>query len=127
MAHGEVQRPAPKGSIAEPLVIGWGRQDRVCLPSQSRLALEKFPDARLYWFEHCGHFPQWDQPAEAARLILAVTGGELLPEEFLVQANPAKATPKLPHAALVVAVLALLAGGLWRWSAQRRLQRPPGA
>ncbi|MBT9394868.1 alpha/beta fold hydrolase [Hymenobacter sp. NST-14] len=127
LAHGEVQRPAPKGSIAEPLVIGWGRQDRVCLPSQSRLALEKFPDARLYWFEHCGHFPQWDQPAEAARLILAVTGGELLPEEFMVQANPAKATPKLPHAALVGAALALLAGGLWRWSAQRKLQRPLGA
>ncbi len=75
LAHGAVQQPAPKGSITAPLLIGWGRQDRVCLPGQSRLALEKFPDARLYWFENCGHFPHWDQPAETIRVILAATSG----------------------------------------------------
>lgn len=123
LAHGQVQQPAPKGSIAEPLVIGWGRQDRVCLPSQSRLALAKFPDARLYWFEHCGHFPQWDQPAEAARLILAVTNREALPESFWAQAKPAKATSGLPQAAVVGTALALLAGGLWLWSARRKAPR----
>lgn len=123
LAHGEVQRPAPKGSIPEPLVIGWGRQDRVCLPSQSTLALEKFPDARLYWFEHCGHFPQWDQPAEATRLILAVTNREAFPEASMARANPAQATPGLLQAALVGASMALLAGGLWLWSARRKPQR----
>jgi pimeloyl-ACP methyl ester carboxylesterase len=123
LAHGEVQRPAPKGSIPEPLVIGWGRQDRVCLPSQSTLALEKFPDARLYWFEHCGHFPQWDQPAEAIRLILAVTNREAFPEASMARANPAQTTPVLLQAALVGASLALLAGGLWLWSARRKPQR----
>jgi pimeloyl-ACP methyl ester carboxylesterase len=73
LAHGEVQQPAPRGSITAPLVIGWGRHDRVCFPAQAQRALAKFPDARLHWFEHCGHFPQWDVPAEATRLILAVT------------------------------------------------------
>jgi len=24
----------------------------------------------LHWFERCGHFPQWDAPEEAIRLIL---------------------------------------------------------
>jgi len=33
-----------------------------------------FPDARLHWFEGSGHFPQWDVPKEAARLILSSTG-----------------------------------------------------
>ncbi len=70
LAYGEEQKGAPHGSIRHPLIIGWGRRDRVCLPSQSKLALKKFPDAQLHWFDHCGHFPQLDQPAETVRLIL---------------------------------------------------------
>ncbi len=54
-------------------MIGWGRQDRVCFPSQSKKALRFFPDAHVYWFEKCGHFPHWDKPAETAALILRVT------------------------------------------------------
>ncbi|MBC7795537.1 MAG: alpha/beta fold hydrolase [Pyrinomonadaceae bacterium] len=73
LAYGEVQKAAPRGSIRKPLVIGWGRQDRVCLPGQSRLALDKFPDAKLHWFEHCGHFPQLDKPQETVSLILNAT------------------------------------------------------
>ncbi len=74
LAYGEEQKGAPRGSIKKPLVIGWGSRDLVCLPSQSKLALEKFPDARLYRFERCGHFPQWDKPMETVRLILDSTG-----------------------------------------------------
>ncbi|MDQ3321122.1 MAG: alpha/beta fold hydrolase [Acidobacteriota bacterium] len=70
LAYGEEQKGAPRGSIRHPLIIGWGRRDRVCMPSQSKLALEKFPDAQLYRFDRCGHFPQWDAPAETVRLIL---------------------------------------------------------
>lgn len=73
LAYGETQKGAPKNSIKHPLVIGWGRRDRVCFPSQSKLAMEKFPDARLHWFDRCGHFPQWDAPAETTRLILDAT------------------------------------------------------
>lgn len=76
LAYGEEQKGAPKGSIKKPLVIGWGRRDRVCLPGQAKLALERFPDAKLHWFAHCGHFPQWDRPAETVRLILDTTRGE---------------------------------------------------
>lgn len=75
LAYGEPQQGAPQGSINHPLVIGWGRRDRVCFPSQAKRALELFPDAQLYWFERCGHFPQWDQPAEATRLILDAMRG----------------------------------------------------
>ncbi|MGI4872825.1 MAG: alpha/beta fold hydrolase [Janthinobacterium lividum] len=110
LAHGEVQKPAPKGSITAPLVIGWGRQDRVCYPSQSKLALEKFPDARLYWFEHCGHFPQWDQPAEATRLILAATSGAAISEG--IAGPPALAQP-IPKAAVLASVAALVLGVVW--------------
>ncbi|MBW4660297.1 MAG: alpha/beta fold hydrolase [Drouetiella hepatica Uher 2000/2452] len=70
LAYGEAQQGAPEGAIAHPLVIGWGRRDRVCFPNQAQRALELFPDARLHWFENCGHFPQWDVPQETVRLIL---------------------------------------------------------
>ena len=58
-----------KGRVA----IGWGRQDRVTLPSQATTALERFPTATFHGFHHCGHFPHWDQPAQAIRFILDST------------------------------------------------------
>ena len=70
LAYGEEQEGAPRGSIEAPLVIGWGRQDKVCLPRQAKRALSLFPDARMHWFERCGHFPHWDAPQETAQLIL---------------------------------------------------------
>ncbi len=58
---------------ARPIVIVWGRQDRVCFPAQAKRAQMLFPYARLVWFDSCGHFPQWDLPQRTARLILTAT------------------------------------------------------
>ena len=71
LAYGKTQEGAPRGSIKAPLVIGWGRRDRVVLPSQSGRAMAAFPDAHLHWFEKCGHFPHWDQPEQTTQLILS--------------------------------------------------------
>lgn len=57
-----------------PVVIGWGRKDRLCLPQQANRAMAAFPNAKIHWFERCGHFPMWDQPQETARVILDATG-----------------------------------------------------
>ncbi len=70
LAYGEEQEGAVRGSIESPLVIGWGRNDWVCLPRQAKRALALFPGARLHWFERCGHFPHWDAPGETVQLIL---------------------------------------------------------
>ncbi len=78
LAYGPEQEGAPAGSLKKPAVIGWGRQDRVCLPRQAAVAQTVFPDARMHWFNHCGHFPHWDQPEDTVRLILASTGPGLL-------------------------------------------------
>ncbi|SOD95255.1 alpha/beta fold hydrolase [Spirosoma fluviale] len=79
LAHGPPQAGAPLGSIPN-LVIGWGRQDRICPPSQAKRALALFPDAQLHWFSNCGHVPQLDVPAETVALILAVTEGRYEPQ-----------------------------------------------
>ena len=89
LAYGEEQKGAPKNSIKHPLIIGWGKRDRVCLPSQAKLALAKFPDAQLYWFDRCGHFPHWDKPAETVRLILDGTSQNQIAETNVIAENAA--------------------------------------
>lgn len=68
--------PAQRGtdSAPGPVVIGWGREDRLTLPRQARRAAERFPGARFHWFEGSGHYSHWDAPEEATRLILTATG-----------------------------------------------------
>jgi pimeloyl-ACP methyl ester carboxylesterase len=68
------EQQGPAAEASQPVIIGWGRQDRLCLPRQAARAAAAFPSARLHWFERCGHFPMWDQPAETVRLILDETG-----------------------------------------------------
>ena len=74
LVDGPLQQGAPAGSTPGRVTIGWGRQDRVTLPRQAGRASQLFPDAELYWFERCGHFPMWDQPRQTTELILARTG-----------------------------------------------------
>ena len=54
-------------------MIGWGRWDRLTLPSQARRVLAAFPDATLYRFAHSGHFPQFDSPDETVQVVLGAT------------------------------------------------------
>jgi pimeloyl-ACP methyl ester carboxylesterase len=74
LTKGPKQQGAPAGTVPGRVTIGWGRRDLVTVPRQAARATELFPDAVLHWFERCGHFPQWDAPDEATRLILGSTG-----------------------------------------------------
>lgn len=68
------EQVGPAAEPSHPIVIGWGRQDHLCLPRQAARAQAAFPSARLHWFDKCGHFPMWDQPEATIRLILNETG-----------------------------------------------------
>jgi pimeloyl-ACP methyl ester carboxylesterase len=67
--------PMQEGPAATdaPVVIGWGRNDRLCLPKQASRAMIAFPKAKMHWFAQSGHFPMWDQPSETVRVILDAT------------------------------------------------------
>jgi pimeloyl-ACP methyl ester carboxylesterase len=67
------EQTGPAADPSHPVAIGWGVSDRLCLPRQASRAQAAFPSARLHWFDACGHFPMWDRPGEAARLILETT------------------------------------------------------
>lgn len=68
------EQTGPAAEATGRLVIGWGKQDRLCLPRQAARAKAAFPTAELHWFESSGHFPAWDMPEETVALILAATG-----------------------------------------------------
>ena len=67
------EQQGPAAASSQHVVIGWGRQDRLCLPRQAARAMTAFPSAKLHWFNKCGHFPMWDQPEETIKLILDET------------------------------------------------------
>ena len=71
LANGAMQEG--REETAAPVVIGWGRKDRLCLPRQADRAIKAFPEATMHWFEHSGHFPMWDQPEQTVRVILDAT------------------------------------------------------
>jgi pimeloyl-ACP methyl ester carboxylesterase len=73
LTKGPKQLGAPAGTVPGRVTIGWGRRDLVTLPRQAHRAAAAFPDAVLHWFPECGHFPQWDAPDAATRLILEST------------------------------------------------------
>ena len=70
LIKGPKQQGAPAGTVPGRVTIGWGRRDLVTLARQAARATDLYPDAVLHWFERCGHFPQWDAPHEAIRLVL---------------------------------------------------------
>lgn len=74
LIHDLAYGPAQMGAVeSRSVTLGWGRHDRLCLPSQAIRAQQAFAGSRLIWFERSGHFPMWDEPAKAAALILEAT------------------------------------------------------
>lgn len=58
------------GTIAAPVLILWGRRDRILPVGQAIEAAGRIPGARLHIFERCGHMPNIEYPAEFNRLVL---------------------------------------------------------
>ena len=67
------EQTGPAAPSTGRVVIGWGGQDRLCLPRQAARAKAAFTSADLHWFVSSGHFPAWDMPDETVAVILAAT------------------------------------------------------
>ena len=73
-----------------PITVIWGKNDHVCFPNQAKRLLKLFPKAKFAWLDKCGHFPQWDRPAETVKLILAATTATKTIEEIANSILPPK-------------------------------------
>jgi 3-oxoadipate enol-lactonase len=49
-------------ALAAPTLVLHGTEDVVVDPENSRLLAERIPEARLEWYEGCGHLLFWEQP-----------------------------------------------------------------
>jgi pimeloyl-ACP methyl ester carboxylesterase len=58
------------GGIACPVLVFWGRQDRIIPVSHARIAGAKIPNVRVEIFENCGHMPQLEYPDRFNKLVL---------------------------------------------------------
>ncbi|WP_024754718.1 4,5:9,10-diseco-3-hydroxy-5,9,17-trioxoandrosta-1(10),2-diene-4-oate hydrolase [Streptomyces exfoliatus] len=56
--------------ITQPVLLTWGREDRVNPLDGALVALRTIPDARLHVFPHCGHWAQAEQADEFNRLAV---------------------------------------------------------
>ena len=57
-----------------PVLVLWGRQDRVIPVEQASRAMPDLPDARLVELDDCGHTAMFDQPGQLVEQILEFTG-----------------------------------------------------
>jgi haloalkane dehalogenase len=62
-------------ALEVPVTLVFGAADRYLNPDLARHLAGLFRHADLHLVQGASHWPQWDQPAAVARLLLAVPGG----------------------------------------------------
>jgi pimeloyl-ACP methyl ester carboxylesterase len=55
--------PQPLERVTQPVLVVWGRQDRLVPLARSARLLRHIPHARLHVLDRCGHLPMLEQPA----------------------------------------------------------------
>jgi len=61
--------------LKAPVLIVWGKDDRIIPVSHARIALENIPGARLELFDRCGHMPMLEYPDRFNKLVLDFLAG----------------------------------------------------
>jgi 4,5:9,10-diseco-3-hydroxy-5,9,17-trioxoandrosta-1(10),2-diene-4-oate hydrolase len=56
--------------IKAPILVVWGRQDRILLAAEGEAAVERMADAKLHIMDRAGHLPQIDKPEEFNATVL---------------------------------------------------------
>ena len=70
----ELNEPFELNDVRVPVLVVWGRQDRMLWHRNAELVKAAIPAARLETIERCGHCPQVERPDRATELILSVNG-----------------------------------------------------
>lgn len=58
------------GDLSAPSLLIWGQDDVVTPPEAAREFYRLLPDARIVWFDHCGHVPMVEKPDAFAKALL---------------------------------------------------------
>lgn len=60
--------------IRQPALLIWGRQDVVTPPEAAAEFLQRLPNARIVWFDRCGHAPMMECPTQFADALRTFVG-----------------------------------------------------
>jgi len=52
-----------------PVLLIWGKQDRIAPPDVAEAFREKIPNAELHWIDRCGHAPMMEHPTAFNKLL----------------------------------------------------------
>jgi pimeloyl-ACP methyl ester carboxylesterase len=52
-----------------PVLLIWGKDDKITPPEVAVEFHEELPDSELHWIDHCGHAPMMEQPVEFNRVL----------------------------------------------------------
>jgi pimeloyl-ACP methyl ester carboxylesterase len=66
----ELRDPFELERIACPVLVVWGRSDRMVYARGARRVIDALPGARVELIDGCGHCPQLEAPERFARLLL---------------------------------------------------------
>jgi len=58
------------GQQGTPTMLLWGRDDKTVPFIHSKDILAAIPQADLHAFDHCGHLPHYEKPADVHPLLL---------------------------------------------------------
>ncbi len=64
-------------AVKAPVLVVWGRQDRIIPAAHAKVAVQKIPGARLELFDNCGHLPMFECPEKFNKLVLEFLGEKL--------------------------------------------------
>jgi pimeloyl-ACP methyl ester carboxylesterase len=59
----------PLDRVTQPVLVVWGREDRLVPLRRSERLLRRLPQARLHVLEQCGHLPMLEQPTAFNRAV----------------------------------------------------------
>jgi pimeloyl-ACP methyl ester carboxylesterase len=75
-------RPSPTAALRRsrcflqpPVLVLWGRQDRILPPATAQQFADALPDATVTYLENSGHSGHLEEPEAAAAAILDFVGG----------------------------------------------------
>lgn len=77
LAHEASSFELKLGDIGCPMLVVWGREDRLLSPAGADLLADIVPRARVVLIEQCGHCPQVEHPGPVARAIDDFLGSSL--------------------------------------------------
>ena len=91
-------RPLALERIAVPVLLVWGRLDRMVPHSGARKVMEALPQTDLVMLEDCGHCPQIEMPAEVTELMQDFARARVASRHHEASSPPARRRPARPRA-----------------------------